>query len=198
MLISYSNAELTGCVFSGNKTLYGESALICNNDSIMISIDSVLWDQVPEFHKGIDATLNVTNSCIIGGFPGEGNISENPLLIDEGSTTKTESKEWLWEEGYYMLQSKSLGFPEDSPCIDAGITDTASQDAALPPGQGTSRCDMGAFGGPYNEGWKYYLVGPLVNYMMGVSPGYPFDANNDGRIDVADIVDCIGYIPPLP
>jgi hypothetical protein len=233
MLIEYySHVELNGCVFSGNKSWWAESALTCRNDStvnlysitsinntllpypfsvynqngygftysIMEIGNSILWDQVPEVivEKDSGVTCNVSNSCIIGGWPGEGNISENPLLIDEGSTTQTESKEWLWEEGYYMLQSKALGFPEDSPCIDAGTTDTASQDAARPPGQGTSRCDMGAFGGPYNEGWKYYLVGPLVNYMMGVSPGYPFDANNDGKIDVADIIDCIGYIPPLP
>ncbi len=39
----------------------------------------------------------------------------------------------------------------DSPCIDSGDPDL--EDGCLPPGLGTSRSDMGAWGGPGNCGW---------------------------------------------
>ena len=97
-----------------------------------------------------------------------------------------------------MLQAKELGLPEDSPCIDAGDPDAQYNDAAQPPGMGTERCDMGPFGGPYNQGWKFYMVEPLINHILGKSPGYPLDANNDGQINAADIIDCLAYMPPLP
>ena len=158
-----------------------------------------LWDESPEFYIASDGSQAfVDYSCVVGGWQGEGNIAADPLFIDAGLSTKTASGEWTFREGYYMLQSKALGFPKDSPCIDAGDPDAAQNDAALPPGQGGARCDMGAFGGPYNAGWKFYLVGPLVNYLLGRFPGYPFDANNDGYVNVADIVECIRYIPPMP
>lgn len=42
---------------------------------------------------------------------------------------------------------------DDSPCIDAGDPDPKWNDACRPPGKGTARNDMGAYGGPYNCGW---------------------------------------------
>lgn len=223
-----ANIDLIGCIFSGNSTTkydYGTYAILVKNDSIayMYNVTSVshgrnrpftaypaypyyseihaknciLWDVAPEFDLDGSATVTVEYSDVIGGWPGEGNISEDPLFIDAGETTETQEG-WQWREGFYMLQSEALGFPKNSPCIDAGTSDTAMNDAARPPGQGGPRNDMGAFGGPYNDRWKFYMVKPLVNYLLGLPAGYPLDANNDARIDSADIVECIRFIPPIP
>jgi hypothetical protein len=73
-------------------------------------------------------------SDIIGGWEGEGNIDTEPRFVDPQNSN------------YRLLDS--------SPCIDAGDPDPQWNDACLPPGKGTERNDMGAYGGPYNCGWQ--------------------------------------------
>ena len=160
--------------------------------------NSILWNNGREITLGNDATATVDHTCITDGWEGEGNISADPMVIDPGSMVQNPDGSWAWTEGFYMLQSKALGFPGDSPCIDAGNPDPKYNDAARPPGQGTERCDMGPFGGPQNAAWKFYMVEPIINHILGRHPGYPLDANNDGRVDVSDIIDCLSYVPPLP
>ncbi len=49
--------------------------------------------------------------------------------------------------------NQDFSLRDDSPAIDAGDPDPAYNDGALPPGRGTGRADMGAYGGPNNGGW---------------------------------------------
>ena len=62
-------------------------------------------------------------------YPGMGNISLPPLFVDAAS-------------GNYTLQTIADGYPEDSPCIDAGKPDPAYND------ENGSLNDMGYTGGP--------------------------------------------------
>ncbi|MCD6384742.1 hypothetical protein J7M23_03095, partial [Candidatus Sumerlaeota bacterium] len=55
---------------------------------------------------------------------------------------------------------------DGSPCIDAGDPDPEYNDGCRPPGKGTARNDIGAYGGPHNCGW-------LTAY-------YPFSTSEDG------------------
>lgn len=73
---------------------------------------------------GIDPT--VTYSDIEGGWPGTGNINEDPMFAEEVD--------------YHLTL--------DSPCVDAG--DTSKVDDCFPPGMGGERSDMGTYGGPEN------------------------------------------------
>ena len=63
-------------------------------------------------------------------FPGTGNIRTNP--------------------GFQGTDCAKNGFVtfSISPAVDTGDPNAAKNDACLPPGQGSSRNDMGAFGGP--------------------------------------------------
>lgn len=96
------------------------------NASVSIK-NSIIFNNVPFQMMGSVATI--TYSDIQGGFPGDGNISANPLFIDAD----------------YRLSSGST-------CIDAGDPVTTDDDACSPV-SGTIRNDMGAYGGPLGCAW---------------------------------------------
>jgi hypothetical protein len=85
-------------------------------------------------------------SDIIGGWQGEGNIDVNVTVVDPQNGS------------YHLLDS--------SPCIDAGDPDPQWNDACLPPGKGTERNDIGAYGGPHNCGWREAMW-PLYRFDFG-------------------------------
>lgn len=70
---------------------------------------------------------------IIGSWEGEGNIDVDPGFVGPPYVN------------YHLLGS--------SPCVDAGDPDSQWNDVCLPPGKGSSRNDIGAYGGPCNCGW---------------------------------------------
>ena len=80
--------------------------------------------------------------CCIQNWSGSsnGNISIDPLFIDP-------------ENGDFHLQN-------NSPCIDAGDPNPEYNDGVLPPGKGTVRGDMGAYGGPENWRWTSVIMIP--------------------------------------
>jgi hypothetical protein len=47
----------------------------------------------------------------------------------------------------------TLSCQDTSPAIDMSDPDPKYNDASLPPGKGTERGDMGAYGGPNNNTW---------------------------------------------
>ncbi len=114
-------------------------------------------------------------SCIqnwTGG--GEGNISVDPMFVDAVS-------------GDFRLM-------KGSPCIDAGNPAAEYFDACIPPGRGTVRNDMGAYGGPQNCGWdikidKMVIIGCILGFDQITPSILPqLDQNNDSKIDVADLI----------
>jgi len=139
-----------------------------------------------------------TYSCIADWTEGgDGNISNDPLFVDA-------------ENGDFHLQT-------GSPCIDAGDPSSTANDACFPPGMGTPRNDMGAYGGPYNCKWEIPVLksalADLTQYgdvwaadNIGVPPfqspsrrgwlGFRFDPDNHwypvkGNADAYGIEDVI-------
>ncbi len=105
--------------------------------------------------------------CIKGGWSQwSGNISDDPLFVDPGYWTGTPGSS-TWVNGNYQLAP-------DSPCIDAGDPDPQWNDACLPPGQGTQRNDMGAYGGPYNCGWGEPTAPPVCFDFNNGPQGWNF------------------------
>lgn len=108
----------------------------------------IIWGN----RAGVGAQLNdssvPTFSCIqdwTGG--GIGNISAQPLFLNAANVD-------------FHLQS-------GSPCIDTGAPGGLFNDGCLPPGRGTVRNDMGAYGGPNNCDWLSPAEKPDVKVTEG-------------------------------
>lgn len=108
----------------------------------------IIWE-----NSSYGAQLNLSSlpsySCIQDWTDGGlGNISDDPLLADPTN------------RAFHLLAG--------SPCIDAGDPAPDFNDACRPPGLGTDRNDMGAYGGPHNCAW---LPAPdLSGTLLTVSP----------------------------
>ncbi|NLV42855.1 MAG: PASTA domain-containing protein [Candidatus Hydrogenedentes bacterium] len=133
MTNSRSDATLVNCTFRGNSASDG---VALNNYWCSPKVaNCILWD-VPESGRQqirTDySTPTVSFSCILGGWPGEGNIAEDPLLVG--------------------APSGSLQLMTGSPCLDAGTAANAPDTDFLgrprPQGAGV---DMGAYEGAVTE-----------------------------------------------
>lgn len=96
---------------------------------------------------GDDSFPNIAYNDIYGNEEGNylfGATSDSTYEVDLTGIDGNISQDPLCEAPDYLLSS-------GSPCIDAGNPDPLYNDASLPPGMGTERCDMGAYGGPEND-----------------------------------------------
>jgi len=99
--------------------------------------NSILWNNESGTGNEISGDCEVRFSCVDGGYPGVGNIPEDPEFIDP-------------DNDIYLLD-------DESPCIDAGdpevqyndLEDPLNPGSPLFPSQGTMRNDMGFTGGPH-------------------------------------------------
>jgi hypothetical protein len=100
-----SSPTLLNCVFSEN---YGDDygGGISNFGSSPTLTNCILWGdgQTEIFNADDTSAATVSHSCIQGGWPGEGNISDDPLII----------------VGRPGTEDYRLSLSPGSPCIDAG------------------------------------------------------------------------------
>ena len=91
-----------------------------------------------------------------------------------------------------------------SPCVDTGDPNLADNDGTLPPGLGSGRNDMGAYGGPLNAQWSWWdpadidqsqtvnvtdLLQLLAAWGACGSPSdCPADIDCSGSVDVSDLL----------
>ena len=82
----YSNPTLTNCTFAGNSAVKGR-ALYCDSyqqqhPSDVKMANCILWDDGNEVWNNDGSTIMITYSDVQGGWPGDGNINADPLLVD--------------------------------------------------------------------------------------------------------------------
>ena len=135
MLSFQSSPTLRNVTFSGNTaTSYYGGGMYNDNSSASLT-NAILWGKTPDQIRGDSTT--VTYSDVQGGYPGTGNINDDPLLgplADNGGLTQTHA------------------IAAGSPAIDAGDPDVCpniDQRAFTRPidgdENGTAICDMGAY-----------------------------------------------------
>jgi predicted outer membrane repeat protein len=149
--INKASPLLRNCVLAGNQAEKDGSAIYLFRSKPAIE-NSIIWN-----HPGIPFSLNQSSlvieySDVEGGFDGQGNINADPFFVSPGSWTGIPGKS-EYQQGDYNPKTVSAGFDYNSLCVDAGNPAEEYNDAALPPGRGGERCDIGAYGGPGNSIW---------------------------------------------
>jgi hypothetical protein len=129
------------------------------NNSMISIADSILYNPLSDIEVNTPANGSyISISC--SNIRNYATLSNNIYchnLID------TDPKFVSPQHGMYQLA-------DDSPCIDAGHWNSWWVDAHLPPAKGTSRTDMGAYGGLYVSA-QPYRVAPIgdVKYNYDAS-----------------------------
>jgi hypothetical protein len=135
-----AQATLENCAITGNSSWRGEGVM--NVSTTPDIFNCIIWDNgTEEIGNSAGGNPSVTYCNVKGGWPGEGNIDEDPLFMTY--------------KGYsYLLDA-------GSPCIDAG--DPSIEDLIYdwhPDWPkwiiNGARSDMGAYGGPDNKNWAAF------------------------------------------
>jgi hypothetical protein len=142
--ITRNEAQFVGGIFLYSGSTYGDGGLI----SLSMRND-ILWGNPgdgPQLQLTVEpgksgiATADVSY-CNIGLVDTHGGtcttqhvINKDPLFLDPARRV-------------FLLKDSSL-------CIDSGDPDPSFNDGKCPPGKGTERNDMGAYGGPKNYDWS--------------------------------------------
>jgi hypothetical protein len=137
-------AERGGGVHSSSGTSLLKNCTVVSNGEYGLSGGTsfnpriTVENSIVFFHgsRQISSGNNVTYSDVQGGFSGIGNINVNPVFIDDST---------------FVLSDLS-------PCIDAGNPDSAFNEICSQASKGTSRNDMGAYGGSGACDW----VAPVI------------------------------------
>jgi hypothetical protein len=131
--------QIVNCTIVGNSAADSAGNVFSIWGGTEVSVtNAIIWDGDPDQIAIADGEMLVRWSNVQGGWPGEGNIDEDPRLISR--------------RGFDFLLGRG------SPCIDAGdleiqdgISDWHPDWPEWYPNGAAS--DMGAYGGPGNDRW---------------------------------------------
>jgi hypothetical protein len=156
----------TNCTFIGNSSTHGGGILNLNSNSNLNNC--ILWGNTPDQIYG--GVQTVTYSDVQGGWPGLGNINDDPCFADpDANDFHVKSQAGRWDP------TSQSWVPDDvtSPCIDAGDPNSDWTEELWPHGK---RINMGAYGGTPQAS-----MSPLIDL------GYIADLNNDDKVDFGDL-----------
>jgi hypothetical protein len=158
-----SRATLLNCTVADNYGGWNGAALHLENSPVQV-VNSILWANAPNpiVAAGV-AAPSIRYSCIVGGWPGPGNIDTDPLFARAGTwvnrlnpdlVVTPDHPDAMFVMGDYHLQSQAgrwdpglrqwVQDAATSPCINAGDPASPVGDEPVPNG---GIIDMGVYGG---------------------------------------------------
>lgn len=172
---------------ANNNALAASSFHIFNHNSFLQIRNCIIKGEEPVFSSFPNSVTLVEYSNITGGYSGVDNIDTDPLFEapSEGVGHEYSGLEAIW----YLT--------DESPCIDAGNPDANYNDPEDPhnpgyaryPAKGTTRNDMGAYGGFGIDYWLFVdddnLLPPAASQNRLVA--YPNPFNPDVNISLEKI-----------
>lgn len=191
--LDFSSPTLTNCTFSGNSARDYGGGMYSLDFSTPTLTNCVFWgDAAPTgsgIYDGADGTTTATYSCVQGGWPGEGNINDNPLFVDADGP-----------DGEFGTEDDDLHLLVDSPCINAGTndapelpeTDLDGHDRILCGqvdmgvyefGIGDAECDDDVDLGDF-AAWEGCMTGPDNGPYLDDCAAFDFEF--DGDVDLDD------------
>jgi hypothetical protein len=167
---SNSNPSFENCTIAYNN----DAGMICPKGSYPTVHNCIVWGN-PESVSMFEGPPEprIIYSDIQGCWPGEGNISEDPLFADPTTNNyhlKSQAGRWDANEGRWTKDEVT------SPCIDAG--DPASP-IGLEPFPNGGIINMGAYGGT-KEASKSYFGEPVCGTIVAG------DINGDCKVNFLD------------
>ncbi len=161
VLADGGGVTLANCTVVGNGTGKTTGGIL-NDGNILVLTNSILWNNMDE--DGIDqdaqiwpdGTIDVTYSCVLGGWTGSGNISDDPLFVSPG----------YWDTGGHWVDG-DYHLLAGSPCIDAGdpayVPGTDETDLDGQPRVLGGRVDMGAYEQGLSVQIEVEINPPVIN-----------------------------------
>jgi hypothetical protein len=144
----FENVIITNCTIAHNSLSEGRPADSTGGGIHSVGSNIAIRNSIVWYNDGVSIMLvnpvlssPVLFSCIEGGYPGQGNIDNDPLFASSGSGNyHLRSIIGRYEPGIYGWVNDS----EHSPCIDAGDPQNPVGAEPLPNGK---YINMGAYGG---------------------------------------------------
>ncbi len=195
-LYSFSSTPtLTNCTLSGNSAGISGGGMHNKDESYPTLTNCILWGNLAApgaqvFHEG--GTTTAAYCCIQGGWPGTGNISDDPLFVDADGA-----------DDLFGTPDDDLQLQAGSPCIDAGgndapglddvttdlagypriMDDPDSPDTGHPGASGPPIVDMGAY-----EFWPDCNANGVPD-AIDIASGTSTDCNGNDIPDECDVAD---------
>jgi hypothetical protein len=169
-----SPSILSNNIICNNTAPHG-AGISCFNGVLDTIVNSIIWGNRPSQILS-DPANTIYYSSIEDGYPGMGNINSNPLFRDTLS-------------GDFHLMSIACGDSADSPCIDAGNPDSLDTELNCSAGLGTSRSDMGAYGGATNITGLENDGFPETPAYLLILECYPNPFNSSATLSLNKIID---------
>ena len=179
------NPAMTNCTFAGNRADNG-NALACDSEdelspSVVHLSNCILWNGGDEIWNNDNSIITTTYSDVHSGYPGLGNIDDDPLFVDPNGP-----------DSIIGTEDDNLRLQADSACIDAGdnsVVEPNSTDLDGNPRIVNSTVDMGAY--EFQEPRTFYVdddasddPGPgnsdVSDPLENGTEAHPFDAIQEG------------------